>query len=283
MQPRTPDADLSTQLDSIFTAVDTPQPFFAINPTPEVLRAVAKRHAATDAATTTRMLTTESDLNVATNDFICALRISDHLDADLAIRTTSWFEPPSRFPPLIIVDDETNVVLEDGHQDTSWVVSDTTPRTIEIVERFDSAFESATPYETTVPTSSELYATASEQLSPEFAGDLEYVLTHGDYLGGGDDVTDIGEVCMVLAARHNLKHHQVCRWSEDISLQSRASISRRKRTLEELQLIDYREIPKTKGRPPHELFVAESRLAGVSIEEFLSVFRQARRNVSNSG
>ena len=108
------------------------------------------------------------------------------------------------------------------------------------------------------PPISRVLDTLEEELGEECRQSLDAALVEWPAIKNSDANFDIVSLVILIAARHEVLLYDLSRWSEDIGLASKATISREKGFLEDRGLIETSTVQQDIGRPRLRLHLPDS-------------------------
>ena len=139
---------------------------------------------------------------------------------------------------------------------------------------YASIAEAAAPTELRTPAKAELLETMADHLSPVIRTDFETALDRSESMGLLLDPVDLS---LLLAADHELLVYDLGRWTEDIGIASKATVSRAKMGLEERGLIQTETVPIEIGRPRQRLLLGPAWQEDTrDLKEFVSLASEDR-------
>lgn len=104
------------------------------------------------------------------------------------------------------------------------------------------------------PSRTQIYETLETQFDTAVANDYTALLSaleEDDRIDHSDIQADT--LAILVAAKHDLPHYDISNWAQDIDLVSKATVSRRKKSIEERNIIETTNIPVDVGRPRQRL------------------------------
>ena len=215
------------------------------------------------------LLTTESVLKRVRDDFILASEAADLIEnGTLSTRTS---EDP--FENILVVTEESVVSLVTAGEYTTGLLTTHEEFAGEATEKWSTRWDQAEEFALRTPARSRVEVTLGEEFGSEVEADFRVMLnavetTCGDgHLSGTD-------VCLLVAAKHELLLYDISKWSENVGVASKATVSRRKTYLEENGLIETEKVPIDVGRPRLRLLLGEDQLRGAESDELPAVAEQ---------
>lgn len=117
-------------------------------------------------------------------------------------------------------------------------------------------WEAATEFSLRTPALQRVTTTMEADLGESLRTDFEASLSRAT---AQRDTSSFEEVlaALVVGAKNETLHYDLCKWGEDIGLASKATFSRRKGELEELGVVTTEKVPVQMGRPRQRLGLTE--------------------------
>ncbi|RJT07582.1 transcriptional regulator TbsP [Halococcus sp. IIIV-5B] len=215
------------------------------------------------------LLTTESVLKWARDDFVLASKAADLLEnGTLSIRSS---ENP--FENRLVVTEGSVVSLITAGEYTAGLPATHEAFTGAVNEKWSIRWDEAEQFSLRTPPRSQVEETLGEEFGSEVEADFRTMLdaietTRGDERLSGTDVS------LLVAAKHELLLYDISRWGEDVGVASKATFSRRKTHLEENALIETETVPIDIGRPRLRLLLGKSELREAASDELPAVAEQ---------
>ena len=190
------------------------------------------------------------------DDFIIASRIGSLVESgDCEIRTFSSYDRNS------LIASEAGISFWTDAADGQVAVFDSVPSKIEsVIESLDSDWKSAAQFSRRTPGLPRLRQTMEQKLGEEFRKDFHAILSSFDELRGTGDGFNEVSIALLAGARNELLFYDVSRWGEDVGLASRATFSRKKNVLEDIDVIETSKQPVNVGRPKQRLHLVDEGL-----------------------
>jgi len=132
-------------------------------------------------------------------------------------------------------------------------------------ERYETAWSDAGGFSTRAPPRQQMYEAAAEHLPDPFADEFQRALEGASRLEWRGTPAPV-ELALVVAARAEAHHHDICEWAEVVELSSRSTVARTKQSLAEAGVIAIRRVPQDWGRPRQRLVVAEAAVAAARVD-----------------
>ncbi|EMA38116.1 transcriptional regulator TbsP [Halococcus hamelinensis] len=214
-----------------------------------------------------RLFAREDTLKTVMDDFIVASTAADLIeDETLSLRIADG----DGMSPLVITEGTVFSVVTAGGRVAGLATDDETfGETAR--EEYADAWADAAPYTLRTPPLSRVRATMEESFGPEMVTDFDGVLASLDTARGGDDGLDEVTISLLVAAKNEELLYDISKWGEDTGVASKATFSRTKTRLEEMDLIHTTKVPIDVGRPRLRLLLGDERLADADADELASV------------
>ncbi|RJT05305.1 transcriptional regulator TbsP [Halococcus sp. IIIV-5B] len=216
---------------------------------------------------TVRLFAREDTLKTVMDDFIVASTAADLIENEtLSLRIADG----DGMSPLVITEGTVFSVVTAGGRVAGLATDDETfSETAR--EEYADAWADAAPYTLRTPPLSRVRATMEESFGPEMVTDFDGVLASLDTARGGDDGLDEVTISLLVAAKNEELLYDISKWGEDTGVASKATFSRTKTRLEEMDLIHTTKVPIDVGRPRLRLLLGDERLADADADELASV------------
>ncbi|WP_160133709.1 transcriptional regulator TbsP [Halococcus salsus] len=216
---------------------------------------------------TVRLFAREDTLKTVMDDFIVASTAADLIENEtLSLRIADG----DGMSPLVITEGTVFSVVTAGGRVAGLATDDETfSETAR--EEYADAWADAAPYTLRTPPLSRVRATMEESFGPEMVADFDGVLASLDTARGGDDGLDEVTISLLVAAKNEELLYDISKWGEDTGVASKATFSRTKTRLEEMDLIHTTKVPIDVGRPRLRLLLGDERLADADADELASV------------
>ena len=229
----------------LLSAASDAGPVYAINQPVCAIRAVVRAAAERESLPEIRLVCERSSLAGVREAFPVATQAAALIeDGRLSIRRDEQL----RVAPVFVTSEGIRTLMQmadvaahGGRTSGAYV-----DRMLEQAPKLWAAAESFTP---DTPPRDRVLATAGE-LSEPLADELATAIE----AAGSDQLPfDPVGTALVVAAEHELLYADVRRWLTSVGVASAATVSRRKRTLEDAGFLDSRVVSSDGGRPPQRL------------------------------
>jgi hypothetical protein len=238
---------------------DATEPLYLVRPSAELLEIVIET--ATDCdSPPVHVLAVDTELNAVRNHFPSAARAADLVEAD---RLTLTPAVPDGWGTAVVTGETAYAFASvDGHE----LVLQAADVPAEIHETWDDYRDVGKRFNLRTPPWSVVTATLTESLSDDVCADFKTSIEVLDSL----DTPTANEIdsALLVAARHEVLLYDLTHWAEDIQLRSKATFSRAKRDLEDLNILDSEKVPIDVGRPRLRLTLTD-KYASLAVPELL--------------
>ena len=204
-------------------------------------------------ASQVRILSDQVRMKDIMGDFLIASRIGGLVESDdCEIRTIESYD---RNP---IIASEAGISFWTHSTDGQVAIFDSISSEIEgVIESLDNDWESAAQFSWRTPGLPRLRRTMKKELGQEFREDFDSILSSFDELRGtGGDFNEVS-IALLAAARNELLLYDVAHWGEDVGLASRATFTRKKHVLENIDVIETSKQTVDIGRPRQRLHLVD--------------------------
>jgi hypothetical protein len=242
---------------------------FVVNPAPETVEELVDV-LSPEGGPTVRLLADGAVLKDVMDDFIVASSAADLVEAGrLELRT---YENGDN--TLLVTADAVAALVTAGGRAAAIPTEDD-----EFVDgaydEYAGAWENAEAYNLRTPAITRVRETLRESLGPESADDFDAMLATLETARGDGDGLDEVTISLLVAAKNRELLYDVSKWGEDIGIASKATFSRTKTRLEEVNLIDTEKVPIDVGRPRLRLLLDGEGLQDADIDELISAAHSA--------
>lgn len=200
-----------------------------------------------------RLLADEDVLTECRRDFSLAARMAD-LEADDRLLLFAM-DGDDKGASVAIQDGGMGVLLptQDGH---AVVPAAPGPAHDAVQAYHEQRLRAADGFDLRTPGLSRVRQTLEADLGADMRQTFDELLELVEW----EDAGPINErqMCLLAAAQNGVQLYQVSKWAEDISLASKATMSREKTGLETTEILDTEKVPMDVGRPRLRLHIHES-------------------------
>lgn len=240
---------------------------YVIDPWVGFLEAVAAAGREHDAdLPTVRVLARPGTLRTARKDFTVGSKLADVVESgDVSLRSreelseSTLFTDGDRLFSPVAVGDHVGALRE---TEASFVDG--------VYETLDGQWTGAEPFDLRTPGRTTIRETMTDEFGTTAREDFETVV---DAIEGGRSSRELDEVIvsLLVAAKNELLLYDVSKWGEDLGLASKATFSRRKNDLEEMEVLETEKSPTDVGRPRQRLTLADDRLRDADADQLAVV------------
>jgi hypothetical protein len=232
----------------------TDEPCLLIDPSVTVLSAVAAH--VTDESTALpemRVLARQDVLKTIRNRLWPATALAEAVaDGRLAARVVD--EPA---PTTVFATPDRAYALVDGGEEVAALATEAGRLVDGVRTASDEQFDNAEPFDFRRPPRSEMLAELANRVGESTATEFEAAVDGADRIVGLDAVVSLA---LVVAARNEELLYDLSAWSEDVSLASKATVSRQKSRLVDADVLGTEKQPIDIGRPRLRLVVDDDTL-----------------------
>jgi hypothetical protein len=255
-----------TFADVIAAIADRPTERLAfVDPTESVLVGLAQAGVDPESLPSTTVYASEATLKAVRRRFAVASGLADYVDAgSLTLRQV---DASALGDSDFVVTDRTVYVPVSSGASVAGLAAD------EDAFRADAgdlvAALDGDPFGLRTPGRRRILETARNRLGEGLADDMETMLSSvvADLPG---EAFDVGTATVLLAARNDALLYDVSRWTEDVGLAAKSTLSGRKTALEDAGLVTTEKVPDGIGRPQLRLLL-DGDLTGISVAEILEI------------
>ncbi|WP_435143633.1 transcriptional regulator TbsP domain-containing protein [Halobaculum sp. P14] len=224
---------------------------------PLVLREAVLALAALDDPTPTRLLGTGDALDALVDDFAAATRAADLRANDgLELRRVD----DATLPSVVVADETvTTVAALPGGEDVA-LESDDGGAVAAARDALEATARDTDPYEFSAPAYAAMLDRLGRDVDEGARADAEAVLDADVRIRRSAGDLDEVDLFILLAARNDAQLYTLSGWAEAVGIASRATISVRKRRLEDSGLVATEKVPTDVGRPRQQLTLGDDDL-----------------------
>jgi hypothetical protein len=234
---------LSELLESALSAAG--EELLVVAPDAETLEGlVAVASEAAGPLPTVRVLAAERTLKRVVDDFLVASAVADLVaDGTLALRHGDTDTADG----LLVSGDAVTAVVAAG--DRVAGLSTDEPAFVEAaLAEFRGRWETGEEFGLRTPPLSRVRETLAADVGETVLADFDAVLDHLRAVDGDDGLDEV-TISLLVAARNDVLLYDISKWGEDVGIASKATFSRTKTRLEEVDLVDTEKVPIDVGRP----------------------------------
>jgi hypothetical protein len=216
---------------------------------------------------TVRLFALNDTFKAVMDDFIVASTTADLMaTGTLSLRMTDGDE----MSPLVIAENAVvSVVRANGH--VAGLGTENEEFIESAREQYAEVWNTAPEYDLRTPPLSRVRETLEEEFGPRVRTDFDSVLASLDTARGDGDGLDEVTISLLVAAKNEILLYDISKWGEDVGVASKATFSRTKTELVEMDLIDTSKVPIDVGRPRLRLLLGDERLVDADADELVSV------------
>ena len=215
------------------------------------------------------LLTTESILKWMRGDFVLASEATDLIESGvLSIRASEDVSEQR-----LVVTGESVVSLVTAGEYIAGLPTSHGEFVDEANEKWSDRWNQANEFSLRTPSRSRVEDSLGETFDSEVEADFQTVVD-GVETTRGEGQLDIVDICLLVAARHELLLYDISKWAEDVGVASKATFSRNKTNLEKRGLIKTEKVPIDVGRPRLRLLLGEDELQNAEITELADVVQR---------
>ncbi|WP_137681847.1 transcriptional regulator TbsP [Haloarcula mannanilytica] len=257
--------DVGSMLTTVFGSTD--EPVYVVNPSRRSIAELVSTLDADSDAPEVRLLADERALKDVMDDFLIASTAADLIDEErLTMRLLD--DVPNHSVAVTVDAVYALVTISDtvgglGTDDTEFVDN--------AYDYYDSTWTDADEYSLRTPPLNRVQSTLESDIGSETASDFNEVLNSLSTARGDGDGLDEVTISLLVAARNGELLYDISKWGEDVGLASKATFSRTKTKLEDMNLIDTEKVPIDVGRPRLRLMLGDDRLKDAEPDELASV------------
>jgi hypothetical protein len=242
----------------------TDEELFVVDPSAEIIEELID--VLDEGAPTVRLLAPETELKTVMDDFIVASRAADHIEGDrLAVRSHDGGSNT-----LLVTETSAVAVVSAGDR-VAGLTTDDEAFIQSAYDQFTTDWENAEGFNLRTPAITRVRETLSTELGEPTADDFDAVLQSLETARGNGDGIDEVTISLLVAARNEDLLYDISKWGEDVGIASKATFSRTKTRMEEMELIDTEKVPIDVGRPRLRLKLGDDRLREADAGQLASV------------
>ena len=257
--------DIGTMLSTVFDEAE--ETVYVVNPSKAAMSALMTTLEAEEKAPEVRVLADERTMKDVMDDFIVASTAADLVETgDLSMRLLEAVPNHS----VAVTGDHVYALVAIGDA-VGGLGTDDAEFVGEAADYYETTWEDSESYALRTPAISRVRTTLESEIGPETANDFDSVLGSLATARGNGDGLDEVTISLLVAAKNNELLYDISKWGEDVGLASKATFSRTKTKLEDMNLIDTEKVPIDVGRPRLRLMLGDERLKDADPDELASV------------
>lgn len=265
MEPNLLENTVEEIISSVFAETDGD--LLVVDPSAQTIESVVQLGIGAEDLPNLQMLAQESVLKEAMDDFLIASRAADLVDTDdLTLRILAEGADNS------LLASNTSVTALVGAGDAvAAMTSEQEDFVSTVFEEYTNSFEAAETHNLRTPAISQVRNTLADDIGGDTRDDFDSVMASMETARGNGQGLDEVTVSLLVAARNEQLLYDISKWGEDIGIASKATFSRTKTRLEDVDLIDTEKVPIDVGRPRLRLKLGDERLTDASTDDLAGV------------
>ena len=257
--------DLATRkpakiIELIFSAAAPGATYYVVDPPSAFMTGLGAGMDAAEGLPEVRLLSARPPLRELRQDFLAASKAANHVeDGSLRIRerTRPDGEPIRRTEtPLILGEGAIHAPLSLGDGRGSRLSGRGGTFQREARERCDRLWEESQEFQLRAPARDRVAETLEAEMGRQFREDFEESLTQASSMRNPAEFEEV-TAALIVAGKHEVLHYELSRWGERIGLASKATFSRRKSRLEDMDVLETEPVETGVGRPRQRLVLAD--------------------------
>ena len=228
-----------------------------------------------DGPPTVHLLTTESVLRWVRDDFDLASKAADLVESG----TFSIQTEEGALENQLVISEGSVVSLITAGEHLVGLPTDHEEFINAVNEKWNDRWNRAEEFSLRTPARSWVEESFNEEFGSEVETDFRAML---DAVEGtrSDENLDVVNICLLVAAKHELLLYDISNWGEEVGVASKATFSRRKNNLEESDLIETEKVPIDVGRPRLRLLFSKDELQDTDIDALPGVAQRLLSEVA---
>ncbi|MEZ3118152.1 DUF5821 family protein [Halobaculum sp. MBLA0147] len=215
---------------------------------------------------TVHALVQEEPLKDARDDFLTASSLADHVEADrLSLRVLAG----AGETPLVVTADTLYTIVNNAALEPVAIPADDASVIGDVFGAYNDLFESAEQFDLRMPGRARALDRLETDVGTGTKEDFEAILESVTEVS--DDTVDVVSLAILVAARNQALLYDISKWGEDTGVASKATFSRTKTNIEDIDLLDTEKVPIDVGRPRLRLLLDDADLTDADIEAFADV------------
>lgn len=265
MEPNLLENSIEEIVNSVFAETDGD--LLVVDPSARTIESIVQSGIDAADLPNLQMLARESVLKEAMNDFLIASRAADLINTDdLTLRILTDGADNS-----LLASDTTVTALVGAGDAVAAMTSEDDEFVSTVYEEYSETFRAAELYNLRTPAISQVRNTLSDDIGSDTREDFDSVMASMETARGNGQGLDEVTVSLLVAARNEQLLYDISKWGEDIGIASKATFSRTKTRLEDVDLIDTEKVPIDVGRPRLRLKLGDERLTNASTDDLAGV------------
>jgi hypothetical protein len=222
-----------------------------------------------DGPPTVHLLTTESVLRWVRDDFDLASEAADLVEN----RTLSIKTEEGALENQLVISEGSVVSLVTAGEYPVGLPTDHKGFVGAVNEKWNDRWNRAEEFSLRTPGRSRVEESFNGEFGSEVETDFRAML---DAVEGtrSDENLDVVDICLLVAAKHELLLYDISNWGEEVGVASKATFSRRKNNLEESGLIKTEKVPIDVGRPRLRLLFGKDEPQDADVDALPGVAQQ---------
>lgn len=214
-----------------------------------------------DGPPTVHLLTTESVLRWVRDDFDLASKAADLVESGtLSIKTGE-----GALENQLVISEGSVVSLVTAGEHPVGLPTEHEEFINAVNEKWNDRWNRAEEFSLRTPGRSRIEESLNEEFGSEVETDFRAMLDAVENTRS-DENLDVVDICLLVAAKHELLLYDISNWGEEVGVASKATFSRGKSNLEESGLIETEKVPIGVGRPRLRLLFSKDELQDADID-----------------
>jgi hypothetical protein len=261
---------LETETEELFqhTLDSASGDVYLVDPSPDVLESLVTLGASFDGdLPTVNVVADNSLLKDVMDDFLIAADAADLVaDDKLTLR-----ELTEDVDNTLLVTEDAMYAIVTATNSVGALAADEAEFIDDAYETYADLWERSDEFNLRTPPLSRIRSTMDEQIGDAVRADFDTVLSSLETARGDGDGLDEVTISLLVAAKNEALLYDISKWGEDVGIASKATFSRTKTRLEDMDVIDTEKVPIDVGRPRLRLKLGDDRLREADSNELASV------------
>ncbi|MFB6126060.1 MAG: transcriptional regulator TbsP [Halolamina sp.] len=247
---------------------ETNDTLLVVDPSANAIKSLVDIATTFDGETPTiNLLADNGTLKDVMEDFLVASSAANLVgDGVLAVRNLETDVDNS----LLVTDDAVHAVVR-AEEAVAALGTDDEGFVEGAVTTYEELFAAADPFNLRTPAIDEVRETLDEEIGDATREDFDHVLASLETARGDGEGLDEVTISLLVAAKNDELLYDISKWGEDVGIASKATFSRTKTQLEEMELIDTEKVPIDVGRPRLRLKLGDDRLKQADSNQLASI------------